>query len=315
MAGYQTGWGGGILNAGLAYISHSTITGNVAPSGGGVYNSGTLALRFTTVSDNSAAYGGGLYNGGGRMEVETSTLWKNAASSTGGGLYNVEGEAHFRNSTVSANRTDGNGGGIYQISEQVVSIVSSTIIGNVSELDHNGYGDGGGVFVAGGALAGGVLITNSLLFGNADGGTNQHPNCSGTLDSLGHNIIVVNAGCDIALEPTDVNGAAATGALVDNGGPTLTYALPSVSLAVGHGPTGEVACKGTDQRGVPRTGPCDTGAYQYERCDTAVINVVGTDAGRPAAGFAGFRRHPRQGRSRPGRGGRRSRPRLWWPGR
>jgi CSLREA domain-containing protein len=273
----QTGQGGGILNAGLAYITHSAITSSVAPTGGGIANSGgTLALRFTTVSDNSAEFGGGINNEGGRAEIETSLLWKNVASVSGGGLYNVAGEAHFRNSTVSANRTDGSGAGIYQISQEVVSIVSSTIIGNSADID-NDNGDGGGVFVGGGAGGGGALITNSLLFGNADGGPTQHPNCSGPLDSLGHNIIVVNAGCDTALEPTDVNGAAATGALVDNGGPTLTYGLPSVSLAVGHGPTGTVACEGTDQRGVPRTGPCDTGAYQYERCDTAVINVVGTD--------------------------------------
>lgn len=274
----QTGRGGGILNAGLAYITHSAITSNTAPSGGGVFNSGTLALRFTTVSDNTAAYGGGIYNESGRAEVETSLLWKNSVSSTGGGLYNLGGEAHVRNSTVSANRSDYSGGGIHQISPEVVTIVSSTIIGNSSDVDNNNAGDGGGIFVGGGMQAGGVLITNSLLFGNSDGGTTQHPNCSGgPVESLGHNIIVVQHGCDLSLDPTDLDGGAATGALVDNGGPTLTYALPSVSLAVGNGPTGTPACEGTDQRGVPRNGPCDTGAYQYETCQNAVINVVGTD--------------------------------------
>ena len=273
----QAGQGGGILNAGLAYITHSTITSNSAPTGGGLANSGgTLALRFSTVSDNSADFGGGINNEGGRVEVETSLLWKNFASFSGGGLYNVAGEAHFRNSTVSANRSNSSGAGIYQISDEVVSIVSSTIIGNSADLD-NDNGDGGGVFVGGGVNPGGVLITNSLLFGNADGGPIQHPNCSGPLDSLGHNIILVNTGCDITLEPTDLNSAATTGALARNGGPTMTYALPADSVAIGHGPTGTVACSGTDQRGVPRTGSCDTGAYQLETCDTAVINVVGTD--------------------------------------
>ena len=277
----QNGQGGGILNAGFVYITHSTITGNVAnTNGGGIANNGgTVALRFTTVSDNSAAYGGGLYNEGGRMEVVTSLLWKNFASSTGGGLYNVAGEAHFRNSTVSANRSNFSGGGIYQISEEWVTIVSSTIIGNSSDVDNNNAGDGGGVFVGGGANAGGVLISNSMLFGNADGGAPSHPNCSGgPIDSQGHNVIATHLGCLVALEQSDVNGAAAIQPLADNGGPTRTYALPKNSLAVGHGPTGQVACKGTDQRGVPRTGACDTGAYQLERCDGAVINVVGTPA-------------------------------------
>ena len=100
-----------------------------------------------------------------------------------------------------------------------------------------------------------------------------------------------------------MNGGAATEALADNGGPTLTYALPTDSLAVGHGPTGEVACKGTDQRGVPRTGPCDTGAYQYETCQKAVINVVGTDGrdqlqGSPGSPTASSPRAARTG-SRP----------------
>ena len=285
----QTGRGGGINNAGFAYITHSTITSNSAPTGGGIDNTGTLALRFSTVSDNSAAFGGGINNEGGRVEVETSTLWKNAVTVSGGGLYNVTGEAHFRNSTVSANRSNGSGAGIYQISEEVVSIVSSTIIGNSADLDNNNAGDGGGLFVGGGQNAGGVLITNSLLFGNADGGTTQHPNCSGgPVESLGHNIIVIQHGCDISLDPTDLDGAATLKPLADNGGPTMTYALPKTSVAIGHGPTGDVACKGTDQRGVPRTGACDTGAYQLERCEGAVINVVGTPAsdqllGSPAA--------------------------------
>ena len=147
-----------------------------------------------------------------------------------------------------------------------------------------------------GASAGGVLITNSLLFGNADGGTTPAPQLLRWPDRLTRSQHHRGPrGCDIALEPTDLDGAATLEPLADNGGPTMTYALPKNSVAIGHGPTGDVACKGTDQRGVPRTGGCDTGAYQLEHCEGAVINVVG-HPGADSSRIGRSRRHPRHGR-------------------
>ena len=286
IGGRTTGLGGGILNAGFVYVTGSSVISNVADTGGGISNSGTLTVKNSTIDDNVALFGAGINNEDGRAEIENSTVKRNRAEYSGGGLYSVGGEAHFRNSTISANTSYGSGAGIHQISEEVVTITSSTINANSADLDNDG-GDGGGVFVGGGVNPGGVLITNSLLFGNADGGTTQHPNCSGPLDSLGYNIVLVNAGCEIALESTDTNGAANLEPLAFYGGPTETYALADNSIAIGHGPTGSVACKGTDQRGVPRKGPCDTGAYQLEFCAWAVINVVGTGAVDHLVGTAG----------------------------
>jgi hypothetical protein len=49
------------------------------------------------------------------------------------------------------------------------------------------------------------------------------------------------------------------GPLADNGGPTKTMALLAGSPAIGGG----AGCPSTDQRGEPRKGACDIGAYQH----------------------------------------------------
>jgi hypothetical protein len=49
--------------------------------------------------------------------------------------------------------------------------------------------------------------------------------------------------------------------LQNNGGPTQTIALEPGSAAIGH-VTDPADCPATDQRGYPRTVPCDIGAYE-----------------------------------------------------
>jgi hypothetical protein len=49
-------------------------------------------------------------------------------------------------------------------------------------------------------------------------------------------------------------------ALADNGGPTETMALAAGSPAIDVG----TSCPDTDQRGMPRNGPCDAGAFEYQ---------------------------------------------------
>ena len=48
--------------------------------------------------------------------------------------------------------------------------------------------------------------------------------------------------------------------LADNGGLAQTFALGAGSPAIdrGHG------CPATDQRGLPRAAPCDSGAYEHQ---------------------------------------------------
>src|SRR3954453_21692603 len=73
------------------------------------------------------------------------------------------------------------------------------------------------------------------------------------------------------------------GPLADNGGPTLTFAIPPTSPAAGAGPASGADCPDTDQRGVarPQGSACDAGAYERAPANvvsTSATNVTRTDA-------------------------------------
>ncbi len=50
------------------------------------------------------------------------------------------------------------------------------------------------------------------------------------------------------------------GPLADNGGLSMTFALGAGSPAIGLGR----GCPTSDQRGLPRASPCDSGAYEHQ---------------------------------------------------
>ncbi len=282
--------GGGIFIAdGNVEVLDSSLGNNVASgSGGAIHNGlGDLIVKNSMVTSNSGSYGGGVYNEEGNARIENSTLDVNFSSSAGGGFYNLVGEASVLNSTFSANMANFSGGGIYQISDQGMRVTDSTIVNNVSDFEVNNAGDGGGIFIGGGPSAGGIRLSNSILSSNSDQGTPQHPNCSGPLKSAGFNIIDDTTGCDVSLKASDSTDTPALApALSENGGPTWTLALPPGSDAINHGPKGK-GCKGTDQRGVPRKGRCDTGAYEVAFCGGVLINVVGTGGSDEISGTSG----------------------------
>jgi hypothetical protein len=85
----------------------------------------------------------------------------------------------------------------------------------------------------------------------ADGGQNiQHPRLKPTYENdVNNNITLIPIYSDPLLAP-----------LADNGGPNETMALWPGSPAIDAGATG---CPPIDQRGVPRNGNCDIGAYEF----------------------------------------------------
>ena len=277
------------MSGGTAVITNSTVTHNTASDGqgGGLYNLGTVRLRSSTVSGNTAlrssgGWGGGILNAG-TMSVASSTISGNRAES-GAGIFHYYLDLTITNSTVSGNRALDWGAGLYvDTSDEPVTITNSTIARNRADTNGNG-GDGGGVFVAVGNPN--VSMRNSVLARNVDVGPTSHPDCSGPVTSAGFNIVGTTTGCAIALQPTDSPESPALGSLAANGGATRTHALPAGSIAVGHGPSGP-ACTGFDQRGAPRSGECDTGAYQRVSCSGLVVNVVGTATADRLAGTPG----------------------------
>jgi hypothetical protein len=246
------GYGGGINLGGLFFganvlVDRSLIQTNLANDGGGLntFITTTLAVRNSTVEGNVATNGAGIFNLG-VLNITNSTFYINPAAKSGGGIYD-SGTANVDN---------------------------ATFFDNIADTNADNVGDGGGLFVGNGAT---LQLRNSLLTGNVDD-TVSGPvltDCAGTIISQDYNLIEQTpsvSGCNVIGATFHDRHGNFPGVLdnmpQDNGGNTPTIALPPGSVAINGGdPTG---CKDengdpltTDQRGYPRLGPCDIGAYEY----------------------------------------------------
>jgi hypothetical protein len=292
------GFGGGILNTGTLTLTEATVSGNTAGDGGGIHNIGTMTLTNITISGNSAdGGGGGIANATGTATLTNVTISGNTANSqfgfgrSGGGIWNccaglfpaatmtltnvtVSGNtADFgggisnettmilTNVTVSGNSARVDGGGIRNIF--MLTLDSVTITSNTADSDHNGTGNGGGIFGGAGSVKATILAGNTGTGG-------QVSDCAGTLTSQGHNLIQSTSGCTITGVTTgNLIGVNPTlGPLQNNGGPTETHALLPGSPAIDAGDN--TGCPPTDQRGVTKpqdgnddgTAICDIGAFE-----------------------------------------------------
>jgi len=240
------GSAGGIYQfGGSVTISGSVVSGNSGDTGGIDASNGALTLISSTVSANSGAVGG--------IGVDNTLLTLSASTvsgNSGGGIANA-GAATLMNSTVTGNI----GSGLDNLS--AAALFNSTVSGN----------SGVGVFSEG---SGPVSLANTIVGGNIG------PDCSGTLTSLGYNLLGSAAGCAGLTE--GVNGDRVgldprLGLSQHNGGATATQALLPGSPAIdGGNPTGCTDGGGrpltTDQRGAPRpdlvNARCDIGAYEEQ---------------------------------------------------
>jgi hypothetical protein len=238
-------------------------------------NQGSLTLRGVTVTGGDAT---GVFDAGqsggpvARLVVRDSAIVHNQSGGgsgqpNGGGVFaSGVGFAHasveIDNSTISDNSAQGRGGGVYQIGADSVSLTNDTISGNQA--------------VFGGGLASDtsnvVSLSNTLIAGNTS--TAGAPDCGGTLvdGDGGHNLIAARAGCSGVSDGQngDVVGISDAGVepLADNGGPTDTNALQTISPAIDQGDpaTCQSSVVGSrDQRGDARRTTnrvaCDIGAY------------------------------------------------------
>ena len=276
------GFGGGLYNAGKATLTDVTISGNSASvGGGGLINTGTLAMVGCTVSGNSAGAGGGLmaYRGG-NITLTNCTISGNSAASgsptagAGGGAWNGGGTLAFTNCTLSGNSAGGSGGGL-----------------------ENGMSGSPAVATAGAITSGGTggvsddqsmtSLTNCTVSGNTAydiGGVANY----GTL-SLTNTIVAGNNGGDVVVvsgaqtgSNNLIGGNPLLAALGDYGGPTATMALLPGSPAIGGGTS--AGAPSLDQRGQPRSGHVDIGAFQsqgFTIAPTAGSNPQSTPINQP----------------------------------
>jgi hypothetical protein len=173
----------------------------------------------------------------------------NAATNAGGGLYN-KGQTTLTNCTIAGNTATGGGGLANAVGTATLS--NCTIVGNTAT-------GGGGLD----NLSGTATLSNTIVGAQTDGvdilvgAGNVTGNYSLIGDGSG---IKGGTGNLLGSSSSPINPRLA--ALGDYGGPTQTMALLPGSPAIGGGTaTGAPA---TDQRGVPRTGHVDIGAFQSE---------------------------------------------------
>lgn len=284
-AGMDAAEGGGVWNAGALVLRSAVVTGNEARAGvgralgGGVFNVGTLTLQGATVSGNAVAADGGAQGGGifnrGAVVVEDSTI----SGNTGEGLANAAGHAVARRSTFTGNGTglrnesaeltletstvSGNGVGVGARFTGITTIHASTVADPLVayESDVDTY-----LHVTGSILAGCAISVQTTI--TSGGGNVARETTCGFLGAGDQ------AGADPGLAP-----------LAANGGPTLTRAIAPGSPAVDRG-----SATGPDQRGAPRSGAPDAGAYELQpavvvpaprrsavvRCDGRRATIVGT---------------------------------------
>jgi hypothetical protein len=204
------------------------------------------------------AYGGGIYAAGGLL-LARSTVSRNDAASNGGqalggGIALIGGSGTVQNSTLAANRARGTtarGGGIDTQAD--TQVANATIWGNTAKI-------GGGLYKE----TGSTVISATLLAGNM---APESPNCGGSIDSGGFNLVSNTTECQLAADGSNIlNQPARLGPFGHHGGPTETVPLTTTSPAVNAIP--KAACMfDLDQRGVarPQGNRCDIGAFELKR--------------------------------------------------
>ena len=257
--------GGGILSEAEATltVSDAVISGNSAQEGGGMQVQGLTTIERTTFRGNVATSdSGALENFTSLQEVLTirDSLFVDNRAPGAGAIENYT-NLSITNTTFSQNQaTSGSAGAIRGLAGSSTTIVNSTIADNSSTS-------------GAGALGSDETITlrNSIV---ADSTTPAGANCTGAIVSEGGNV-VDDASCSLS-QPTDIQADPGLSPLANNGGPTETHAISSGSPAIDRG----TGCPPTDQRGLPRSNPCDSGAYELQpppTCKGKPATVYGTD--------------------------------------
>jgi hypothetical protein len=273
------GAGGGIDDADTATVTNSTVTGNAAGGGGrggpgGHADGGVGGLGGSDLNGKGDGGSGGTGGNGG-----SGGIGGDGGSGAGGGGLTDTGSLTLASSTIASNAAraggaGGNGGGSPGGSGGAAG-AGSAAPGTSGDAGAGGLtgdsgsggtgGSGGGVDASGSVTAGATIVND-----------NSPANCAlvGTVIDAGSNLDSDDT-CGFTLASDVVGTDADLGALQANGGPTFTMA-PSQSPK---SPVIDVMpanqCPATDQRGAPRTAPCDIGAYDTDQAPfTMAIDVT-----------------------------------------
>ncbi len=283
--------GGGIYAVDSSFtLSETDIRSNRAQFGGGInIESATSQVSLnsslfqTNWTGDSGGFGGAIRIIGDPLEgygadIVASTFNSNEAGD-GAGIYVQRASVGVSNSTFFENTASEFGGGI-NCASFIGQLKNTLDIDNSLFYRNRSNGANGGGAIAGNRACD-VTIGNSIVSGNfaTNGGGSAFAGVSPT-----NKLLVTSLGFNMLAEPPIPEGdplhyhdvtfeeppAAASDIfpqvlrierfLEDHGGPTPTVALLEDSPGRDIGGN----CPTTDQRGLPKTGPCDAGPFEVQ---------------------------------------------------
>lgn len=288
-------YGGGMHNTSSSpTLADVTFSGNVAQYGGGMYDTiSSPTMTNITFSENSASFfGGGMYNNSSSSPTLMNVAFSDNSAQYGGGMYNTSSSPALTNITFSENSASYYGGGIYNNSSSNLTITNVTFSGNFTGYEgggmyntsssptlmnvtfiHNSANRGGGIYNVENSNP---ALINAILWGNSNG---QVVNNAINPSSPTIKYSAIQGGCPTGSDCDNIlNEPPLLGDLANNGGFTLTHALPADSPAIDAGDPNN--CPALDQRGVTRpidgdgdkVAICDMGSYEFDTF-TLISNV------------------------------------------
>ena len=232
------------------HVLRSTIDNNIADEGsaGGILAFGTTTIKDSAIADNSTSSGGG-----------------------GGGL-TVGGTVTITNTTIARNFATGRGRSGLRVDSGTALLTNVTVADNGS-LVFTGLGGGGGLSVGIGAT---VTLQNTILARNTVEplfSFEVGPDCTGSITSLGNNIIGNTAGCTVDLASTDFVGDPGLGVLVDNDDIPGHEYIPLLAESPAIDAGNRAACPRRDQL---RNRRVDVDGDRPVRCDIGALEFIPT---------------------------------------
>ncbi len=243
---------GGVFEANHAKVHGSAFFSYNLEGNGALFERCTF--RDNDMADSPGGGTGTVYHQGVPLLLIDSTFAGNETGSHAGGLFLGGGtDAEITNCTFDGNSTPGNAGALWA-GNGSVAVTNCTLANNDADY-------GPAIFKG---TDGTVTLTNVVLANNTTANEFSALACHETFQDGGGNIqwpdIKNNGNADTPCADGVTFADPLLEPVADNGGFTETMALGVNSPAI------DVAedCPGSDQRGMPRVGLCDSGAYEYQ---------------------------------------------------
>lgn len=267
----QFGNGGGVYIDGMNYenpggtfsMCGTVFEGNSAKTHGSgmfsYYYAGSKAeirdsVFHANLFDNAGKGSGALYHEAVPLALSSTTFSSNTGGEHAGAIFlGQKSEATITNCTFAANRVSGNGGALFN-GAAIAHFVNCTLSGNDADY-------GPAIFKGQSAT---VTLKNTVFAKNTTANKYSATSCHEAMTDQGGNLQWPKTKASGAADQPCAAGITFADPLLqplaDNGGRSQTFALGAGSPAIDAGS----GCPPTDQRGLPRSTPCDSGAFEVQ---------------------------------------------------